>query len=524
MPPFDQLTDRQRRLALAPCRTPEDLHRWVRLFTGMSVPREAVCPGHAAPFDYLQRAYFEPSADQVVWAPRGGGKTRLAALATLLDLLHKPGVAVRILGGSLEQSLKMWDYLTPDLQRLAGELLEGGGRAVGRRVALRGGSTAAVLTQSQRAVRGLRVQKLRCDEVELFKPDVWEAAQLVTKSKKSFVPGPSSLVSAQKCDLQKASDQGLGTKDIFGTVEALSTLHAPYGLMSRVVADAERAGVAVVRWCLLEVLERCEASRDCGTCPLWDDCGGVAKERCAGFLSIDDAIAMKRRVSREAWESEMLCRRPSVKGCVFPGFDEGVHVREESPVASHQSPVQKESIPPALLATDDCGLMTLALDFGFANPFVCLWIATSANGTTHVVDEYVQPQRTLAEHVDVIRSRPWKAARVACDPAGAGRSDQTASSNVAFLRREGFVVRHRPSRIVDGLERVRAALRPASGPPTLFVHPRCERLIRALRSYRYPPGGGELPVKDGEHDHLIDALRYHFVNEPGASGGAGRRY
>ena len=25
-------------------------------------------------------------------------------------------------------------------------------------------------------------------------------------------------------------------------------------------------------------------------------------------------------------------------------------------------------------------------------------------------------------------------------------------------------------------------------------------------------GGGENPQKDGEHDHLIDALRYFFVN------------
>jgi hypothetical protein len=46
----------------------------------------------------------------------------------------------------------------------------------------------------------------------------------------------------------------------------------------------------------------------------------------------------------------------------------------------------------------------------------------------------------------------------------------------------------------------------------LFVHPRCVRLIKALRSYRYAAGGSELPVKDGEHDHLIDALRYHYMN------------
>ena len=49
---------------------------------------------------------------------RGAGKTRLGAIATLLDLLHKPGINIRILAGSLEQSLRMWEHLTADAQLL----------------------------------------------------------------------------------------------------------------------------------------------------------------------------------------------------------------------------------------------------------------------------------------------------------------------------------------------------------------------------------------------------------------------
>jgi len=62
---------------------------------------------------------------------------------------------------------------------------------------------------------------------------------------------------------------------------------------------------------------------------------------------------------------------------------------------------------------------------------------------------------------------------------------------------------------------IRAALKPAAGKPTLFIHERCARLIKAMRSYHYAEGGSELPVKDGEHDHLVDALRYWFVNRSG---------
>ena len=146
-----------------PCASDEQLLLFLDSWLQLRFPRTGVCPGHCSPFEYVRSAYFEPARDLVVWAPRGGGKTRLAAVATLLDLLHKPGVSVRILGGSFEQSLKMWEHLLPDVQRLIDQKqIDATLRA--RRIELGNASTAAVLTQSQRAVRGLRVQKLRSDE------------------------------------------------------------------------------------------------------------------------------------------------------------------------------------------------------------------------------------------------------------------------------------------------------------------------------------------------------------------------
>jgi hypothetical protein len=481
--------------------TPDDLHGWVRSYTGLNVPRQSICPHHDPPFEYLIRSFFEPAKDLIVWAPRGGGKTRLAAVATLLDLHFKPGVAVRILGGSLEQSLRMWEHLLPDIEYNARHLVEKM-RPASRRLKWVNGSSAAVLTQSQRAVRGLRVQKLRCDEVELFDPKIWEAAQLVTKS--------------------RASGEGFG---ISGAIDALSTVHRPYGLMNKVVEQAQAAGSPrIVRWCLLEVLERCPPSRECKTCPLWDECRGVAKEKCDGFFRIDDAIEMKRRVSLETWNNEMLCRKPSQHGCVFPSFDEQQHVREEMSVVS--GPLSVGAGP----STDNGQLTTdrslfLAMDFGFANPFVCLWVERRGDGGTYVFDEYVQSMRTTDDHLKQIEARRWpKVRHVCCDPAGAGRNDQTAASNIRVLRANGYVVRSRKSSIVEGLEMIRAALRPASGSARLFIHPRCAKLIKAMRSYHYPPAGGELPAKDGEFDHPIDALRYYFVNTQASAVAEARTY
>ncbi|MEM1010910.1 MAG: hypothetical protein AAGI46_01675 [Planctomycetota bacterium] len=454
-----------KKLALKPLSTPDQLHAWVKLFCGLDVPRTALCPKHDAPFDYLVRAYFEPARDLVVWAPRGGGKTRLAAVATLLDLLHKPGTAVRLLGGSLEQSLKMWDYLLPDLVRVGRLLLPDGKlpRESTRKVKLTNGSTAAVLTQSQRAVRGLRVQKLRCDEVELFDDNVWEAAQLATRS----------------------------TEHATAAIEAASTHHKSGGLMGRVIDNAAGRDAAVVRWCLLDVLQPCPATRDCDKCVLFDECRGRAKERTSGFVSIDDAVRMKGRVSVETWQAEMLCRRPSTRGRVFGSFNEDVHVRPFD---------------------GDAEDMAIGVDFGFAAPFVALWIATIGD-VRHVVDEYVQPGRTVPEHAAELSSRDWPARQIYCDPAGAAVVGQTGASDAAVLRRAGFKVRFRASRIAEGLELIRRDLKPADGSlPRLLIDPRCKRLIEAMRSYHYPDTGGELPQKDGTHDHSIDALRYALIH------------
>src|SRR5205823_2123489 len=129
-----------------------------------------------------------------------------------------------------------------------------------------------------------------------------------------------------------------------------------------------------IKWCLLEVLENCpDTKRACPGCPLQEDCDGRARHA-NGFFKIDDAIAMKRRVSKEMWETEMLCLRPSVKGAVFPSFAKEIHVKDESPGL-------------ALPRSND---FWLGIDFGFNNPFVCLWISRDEHDQIFVIDEYVQ--------------------------------------------------------------------------------------------------------------------------------------
>lgn len=473
--------------------TPDDLHRWVRRRLGLSVPRRAIVAGHAAPFDYLAHSFFEGgrllpeprlvALDSVVWANRGGGKTFLGALATALDLAFKPGIEVRILGGSLEQSRRMLAHLRGLFSRppLSG-LVEG--RITARRIGLRTGSSVEILAQSETSVRGTRVQKLRCDEVELFDPEVWEAAQLVTRAADVTLPGGRRV-------------------EIPGSVECLSTMHRPYGLMHRVVQEAREGGRTLFRWGVVDALETCPPERRCDSCILQPECAGGAKRRPeGGHVRIDDAVRMKGRVGLAVWESEMLCRRPRRSDAVFPEFDRRVHVVGDGGAWS----------PPR-------GEVIAGMDFGFRAPTVILWAVHDASGALWVLAERVRTQMVLAEHARTLLEGPgvdgldgppeW----IGADPAGRQRSDQTGMSAAAVLRKAGLRVRDRRHPTQEGVMLVRSRLRPAAGgeqgPPRLFIHARCTHLIECMERHRYPADRPEsdAPLKDG-FDHGADALRY----------------
>jgi hypothetical protein len=491
-PSTDHIRSAWQRIADARPTDRASLAAWLARFLALRLPDRPLIAHHAAPLDYLCFAFFEdtpaPSRDCVVWANRGGGKTFLAAVATLLDLLYKPGIEIRILGGSLEQSKRVHAHLRALIHRHPFPLLIDG-KLTQTRLALSNGSAVELLAQSQTSVRGTRVQKLRCDEVELFDPEVWEAAQLATREK--------------LC----------GHTLVRGSIECLSTMHRPYGLMHSLVADARTASPAraLFRWGVVDVLAHCDDTHHCSRpdhadCPLLPECKGRAKLRApdaAGHISVPEALRLKSRVSDAQWKSEMLCLRPRRRDCVLPEFDPAVHVFDEDHLAG---------LPAHLRAdfTFLCGL-----DFGIRSPTVVLFAALDPLNTLRILDERVREDEPLSAHARAILDAPWpKPLWIAVDPAGRARSIQTGISDIQALARTGLDIKSRALPRDAGLELLRARLRPADkAPPRLLVHRRCQRLIESMEKYHYPADRPDTlePVKDGS-DHAVDALRYLVQN------------
>ena len=267
----------------------------------LRIPRAQVCPEHSPPASYLCDAYFERAPEAVCWANRGGGKTLLGALSTWLDTVFKIGCATKILGGSQEQSKRMYEHLTGEgdgwgmvtedfRHLLRGEMLAG-------RTVLNNLSNIQILTASSKSVRGAHPQKLKLDEIDEMDPSIYEAALSIPMSKRG----------------------------IRASTHIYSTMHKTYGLMQQVVEEAPMRGYRLYKWCILDVLERC-TGRECGeVCALWEDCQGRAQEA-DGYYSIESAITKRRQVSEQTWQSEYLCRIPSSEGLIYKEFDMSLHV------------------------------------------------------------------------------------------------------------------------------------------------------------------------------------------------------
>lgn len=499
-------------------RNPAELAAFLREQLAITVPMAMDGLGEgdsvlraASPLEYLSHTFFEGlrfdraevdtgergPPDSVVWANRGGGKTFLGAVATMLDLVFKPGIQVRILGGSLEQSKRMQEHLSrlfehPALARLVKPGREGRGA---RSITLINTSRAEVLAASETSVRGVRVQKVRCDEVELFDPALWRAVQLTTRA--MHVEGPWGPV-------------------VRGSIEALSTMHLPYGIMWDLVGagvggsahlPAASPARRLFRWGLVDALEHCTEEHTCDTCNLFEDCRGRAKTTDparGGHIRIADAQAQKRRVDVETWRSEMLCLEPRTHDLVYPEFAPATHVvglAGDEPGPRSGNGTDKEWIG--------------GMDFGFRAETAILLGRIGEDNVLTIEHELIATQRVLRRHIEALqglmRSRGGLSALrwLAADPAGNAKNDQSGEANIALLREAGIAARSRKMEIAEGLKLVRARLAPASGPPRLFVHARCTRLIESLRRYHFKPGDGrsQVPAK-GEFDHACDALRY----------------
>lgn len=155
------------------------------------------------------------------------------------------------------------------------------------------------------------------------------------------------------------------------------------------------------------------------------------------------------------------------------------------------------------LASPNGYRLVRAVDYGYTNPFVCLWGAIDGDGRLYIYDEHYRRKTLIRDHAAAIASRPgsfeWTVA------------DHDAQDN-AEMQACGIWTINARKEVIAGIQAVKARLATAGdGKPRLFVCSNCVNLIKELGMYRWADSTSgrnekEEPLK--ENDHAMDALRY----------------
>ena len=432
------------------------LHHSIEKRLGFWIPKKSVCKDHQAPLDFIADMYFERITSAVVLGSRTSGKTLDTAILNFLDADGKDGCKIMTVAGSLSQAKRGYEYWKEfwfDREELLAKepLL-----SITR---LKNGSSLEIAAASTKAVRAPHLPKLRLDEIDEMKKEIYKSALSIPKS--------SDSIMAQTCKT--------------------STRHKIYGLMHDVWEKALKNDTPRYFWCVWEVVEKC--TKKCTGCILVEDCQGKAK-KAEGFYSVDDLIARRKELDDDTWRTEWLCEEPSREGLVYKEFDHNKHVVDFVPKG------------------DEYG----AIDWGYTNPFVYLKVIVTPSDDVFIEDELYITETAVSSIAPRLKER-FDAKVIYADPSGA--------TEIAECKKVGLPVRSEASKVLEGVPIVRKWIKPAEGKPKLFIHKRCKNLIDEMNSYHWKEGKDEVE-KEFDHGpdalRYFMVNRYLKYWKPGVGG------
>ena len=219
---------------------------------------------------------------------------------------------------------------------------------------------------------------------------------------------------------------------------------------------------------------------------------------------LDEIALLASDLTDEDWNEQIEGRPMPRHGLVFSDFSRTVHV--DSWQADWPKPSWRRG---------------RAVDFGYSDPAVILWVAQDEDRRFYVYREWYQTKRLVSDMVREIGRVEGRDVEMSAQGRavlrGKARNDQVSWYTVtdwdaagrAELGAAGIPVRMANKDIMEGIRSVARNLRrQGDGKPRLYIHPSCRELIRELGTYQWD-GSRDQPEK-GQSDHAIDALRYYI--------------
>jgi hypothetical protein len=563
--------------------TMEDLHQWIKVYLGIDLPIIKVDPeSNSSPMELVWELYDaarlnKPGYSQVLaYAARDSFKTFSAAIFEVLCiiLLERSVAHMAAIEPQAKKSQQYFkkhvtrpfikEYITSKNERTVeitrfyceetGENLTKGefeGLLAGDQLKYREIKNYVVIVICTiQGANSEHVPVMVVDEVDVVEnPDAYEEAKMIPAPINGMMP-ITLYTSTRKYswglvqkEIDRAADTGLVIRHwnlIDVTHHCPPTRHQPeLPKIPIAYSDETLRAISKDDYNLLDSEEKkdftiLEGYHGClHNCRIFAACKGRLAELppckkcgdrglgCTGFPKpVEHTQNTFKKVTLEKAKAQLLCRKPSSEGLIFPNFSRELHMKTATEMATvilgEKPTIQYDKAGLIELLKERGARFVAGLDHGFSHNFVVVTGAIYAN-RLFVFDVLSQAELELPQKITLCRERilPLNP-EVWADTENPG--DNKTLKKEANLRIKEWV--KGKGSVVDGISLVRWILFPAMGKAEevrmflLADDEGCELLATRLTNYHWTTdAAGRLTnIPDDEDDDEVDALRYLVLN------------
>lgn len=535
------------------CQSKEELSKFIQLFFGLHLPDVTVSRfADTNPLNIIWEVYDicvnkrnpDKIEELLYVAGRGSGKTLGMAIAELLVMLHD-GRDVCHIGAVLAQAKRCYEYQTKFmLSSRIRSIIED-----------------KTVPQEDRVLQKLNMEK------SAFNIDGEVVTIEVLPCTLKACNGPHvPLVVTDEIDT--VTGEGLKAfKEIAGMLDSkggkialrvgISTRKSRYGLMNKMIEEAEQAGRHVRKWTAFEFTGRCPDSRsgtkptssyhiiddmdvideatfklkdakkakeyvhhimpgeNCLKCPAASICLGDAKKQnsTSPMLKPIGELIQKVRSESTDWAlAQLMNLKPSLEGVIYKEFEEKIHVNTWNQMWFKLTGVEFPGECSHDMFVKKCHSMSLpcyaGVDWGWSNPNTVVYFFIDKRDNVFIVRSDGMTYISQPDWVHHLKTR-WHS-MYRCQLYFPDVADQGA---VTEMRKSGLPTASENDKSINtGTQVIKKLLRvPGTMDTKLHIAKETNGpLIEEFMTYHFKTAadGTITEVPDTEYDHWLDALRY----------------
>ena len=576
----------KRRILFSRCETKEHLRRWIKIFLDLDYDFQIICdddtrtpPSNSSPLDLLWEIYqsamdgYDPEkTSYLAYASRDGYKTLTAAVLEILCLFHFKR-DVGHLAAVEGQALNCANYVKAFLDKPI----------------LRDFRTG----ENKRTLEITRYERTNSyGEGEPISPAEWEALpaseQGAWEQKKNIVrilvatmAGTNSfhcsflvfdeldLAPAKPIEEAKMVAAPGKERGELPIVFMTSTRKFNFGLVQKAIDEAEKTGLIIKHWNLIDMSRACPPSRHLPdkkklpiyysektlksyseeqykslpiedkkdlfveegyegcvkNCKIFAMCRGrlATKQKSKSRLlkSVDHVQKLFLNVEAETAKAQLLSWKPSTEGLIYGRFDKRIHMLSAAEIARR---ITSEDWPEDLTKAQLISIMKdrnmrffMGQDYGYSHAFGGVTMAVQG-AFGYVIDGFDVPGLEVNEKIEYCNRRFENIGLPKGDISVFG--DTESPSDIKSFKKAGYSMKDwskLPGSVLEGIECVRIKLNPIVGLPQIYFlkgDEGCELLAKRVSLYHWKVDteGGLTDIPDDTDDDILDAFRYVVMN------------